>query len=53
MELIIILEIKKKILIALRENMEIQNKNDELQRELMHVRRESAERFNLQRTIEK
>lgn len=42
-----------KKIIALRENMEIQNKNDELQRELMHVRRESAERFNLQRTIEK
>lgn len=39
--------------IALRENMEIQNKNDELTRELLQVRRESAERFNLQRTIEK
>lgn len=38
---------------ALRENMEIQNKNDELQRELMQVRRESADRFNLQRTVEK
>lgn len=33
--------------------MEIQNKNDELTRELLQMRRESAERFNLQRTIEK
>lgn len=38
---------------ALRENMEIQNKNDELQRELMHLRRENAEKPHLQKTIEK
>lgn len=33
--------------------MDIQNKNDELQRELMEMRRQSADRFNMQRTIEK
>lgn len=38
---------------ALRENMEIQNKNDELQRELLHFRRENSEKLQLQKTIEK
>ncbi|KAG5670984.1 hypothetical protein PVAND_001210 [Polypedilum vanderplanki] len=37
---------------ALRENMEIQNKNDELQRELLHFRRENSEKLQLQKTIE-
>ncbi|KAL7025427.1 hypothetical protein ACKWTF_013471 [Chironomus riparius] len=37
---------------ALRENMEIQNKNDELQRELTHFRRDNAEKLHLQKTIE-
>lgn len=37
---------------ALRENMDIQNKNDELQRELIHARREISEKIQLQKTIE-
>lgn len=37
---------------ALRENMDIQNKNDELQRELIHARREITEKTQLQKTIE-
>ncbi|KAL7025429.1 hypothetical protein ACKWTF_013471 [Chironomus riparius] len=32
--------------------MEIQNKNDELQRELTHFRRDNAEKLHLQKTIE-
>lgn len=33
--------------------MEIQNKNDELQRELTHLRRDKAEKLQMQKTIEK
>lgn len=33
--------------------MEIQNKNDELQRELTQLRRDNAEKLHLQKTIEK
>jgi hypothetical protein len=33
--------------------MEIQNKNDELQRELLQLRRDNAEKLHLQKTIEK
>lgn len=33
--------------------MDIQNKNDELQRELVHARREISEKIHLQKTIEK
>jgi hypothetical protein len=40
-------------LLALRENMEIQNRNDELQKELIHARREISEKINLQKTIGK
>lgn len=39
--------------LALRENMEIQNKNDEMQREVLQLRRDNAEKMHLQRTIEK
>jgi hypothetical protein len=38
---------------ALRENMEIQNKNDELHKELLQSRREISEKIQLQRTVEK
>ena len=38
---------------ALRENMEIQNKNDLLQKDLLGMRREVAEKVHLQKTIEK
>jgi hypothetical protein len=40
-------------LAALRENMEIQNKNDELTKELLQSRREVTEKTQLQRTIER
>jgi hypothetical protein len=40
-------------LVALRENMEIQNKNDELTKELLQSRRELNEKTQLQRTIER
>ena len=40
-------------LAALRENMEIQNKNDELTKELVQSRREVSEKTQLQRTIER
>lgn len=33
--------------------MEIQNKNDELHKELLQSRREIAEKIQLQRTVEK
>lgn len=38
---------------ALRENMEIQNKNDRLQKDLIESRREASEKIYLQKTIEK
>lgn len=38
---------------ALRENMEIQNKNDTLHKELLGARREVSEKIYLQRTVEK
>lgn len=41
------------LLSALRENMEIQNKNDELHKEMLQSRREISEKIQLQRTIEK
>jgi hypothetical protein len=41
------------LLSALRENMEIQNKNDELHKELLQSRREISEKIQLQRTVEK
>lgn len=38
---------------ALRENMEIQNRNDELRKELSEARRENNEKIFLQKTVEK
>lgn len=42
-----------KTISALRENMEIQNKNDQLQKELIQARREVSEKIYLQKTVEK
>lgn len=39
--------------LALRENMEIQNKNEELQKELTQAKREISEKIHLQKTVEK
>lgn len=39
--------------LALRENMEIQNKSEELQKELTQAKREISEKIHLQNTVEK